>query len=134
MILAVSEAANQSGMNGVDILRTLLSCLSIISGMVFVFSGTLGTLRLPDFFSRLHATGITDTLGLELILFGLILQAGFSQLSLKLLMVGFFLFITSPTATHAIANAAYKAGVKPYLGRYRSPDPANIADTQKQDS
>jgi len=73
------------------------------------------------FYTRLHAAGMTDTLGAELILLGLIVQAGFTQMSLKLLLVAFFLLITSPTATHAIAYAAYKAGLKPKLGTYRAP-------------
>ena len=65
---------------------------------------------------------MTDTLGAELILIGLIIQSGFTQMSLKLLIVGFFLFVTSPTATHAVAHAAYKAGLKPKLGKYRAPN------------
>jgi len=80
-----------------------------------------GVIRLPDFYTRLHAAGMTDTLGAELILFGLIVQSGFSQMTLKLLLVAFFLFVTSPTATHAVANAAYKNGLKPLTGKYRAP-------------
>ena len=105
-----------------DLLRYGISVLSIVAGAFFVFAGALGVLRLPDFFTRIHAAGMTDTLGVELILFGLIIQSGFTLLSLKFLLVAFFLFLTSPTATHAIADAAYHAGLKPFLGRYRSPD------------
>ena len=102
------------------ILCHAVSMISIAVGLFFVFSGTLGVLRFPDFFTRIHAAGMTDTLGLELILLGLIIQSGFSLLSLKFLLVGFFLLLTSPTATHAIADAAYTAGLKPLLGRYRT--------------
>lgn len=111
-----------SGADVLGVLQVVLSGLAIIAGLFFVLGGTLGVLRLPDFFTRLHAAGMTDTLGAELIILGLIIQAGFSQMSLKLLLVAFFLFITSPTATHAVASAAYQAGLKPLLGPHRAPD------------
>lgn len=106
----------------IEFIGTAASLASIASGVFFVFAGALGVLRLPDFFSRIHAAGMTDTLGVELILFGLIIQAGFSLLSLKFLLVGFFLLLTSPTATHAMANAAYHSGLKPRVGNYKSPN------------
>ena len=96
-------------------------------------STALGVLRMPDFFTRMHAAGMTDTLGAEFILLGLMLQAGFSQMTLKLLLVAFFLFLTSPTATHAIANAALKSGLKPQLGTYKSPDLSEIEGAESKD-
>lgn len=125
LILAASSEASTAAVHidGLGVLRGLAAMGSIIAGIFFVLAGTLGVLRLPDFYTRLHAAGITDTLGAELILIGLIIQSGFTQLSLKLLIVAFFLFITSPTATHAVAHAAYQAGLKPKLGKYRAPDP-----------
>ena len=104
------------------VLRNLLTIVLLGAGLVFVLAGTIGVIRLPDFFTRLHAAGMTDTLGAELILFGLIVQADGWQMIAKLLLVAFFLFVTSPTATHAIAHAAYRAGEKPVLGRWRSPE------------
>jgi len=65
---------------------------------------------------------MTDTLGAELVLLALIFQCDNIQMVLKLLLVAFFLLITSPTATHAVAHAAYRAGLKPLLGEYRAPD------------
>lgn len=103
-------------------LRATGSVIALIAGLFFVLAGTLGVLRLPDFYTRLHAAGMTDTLGAELILLSLIFQSGFSQMTLKLLLVAFLLLVTSPTATHAVAHAAYKAGLKPKLGPYRAPD------------
>ena len=120
---ALAETAGPSGAN-IDwlfFLRFLLTSASLAAGLFFVLAGTFGVLRLPDFYSRLHAAGMTDTLGAELILLGLIIQSGFSQMSLKLMLVGFLLLVTSPTATHVVAHAAYKAGLKPVLGRYRAP-------------
>lgn len=124
LILAAASSADHSLSLNVDwlgLIRTICSSVSILAGLFFVLAGTLGVLRLPDFYTRLHAAGMTDTLGAELILLGLIIQSGFTQMSLKLLMVAFFLLLTSPTATHAIAYAAYKAGLNPKLGKYSAP-------------
>lgn len=96
----------------------IASIAAMLGGVVFVLAGAIGVIRLPDFYTRMHAAGVTDTLGAELIVFGLILQAGWSALSLKLALIGLFVFLTSPTATHAVANAAYRAGLKPMLKRY----------------
>jgi len=96
---------------GVDILSVII--LGV--GAFFVIVGAVGVYRFPDFYARLHGAGITDTMGAELILLGLILQAGFNLIAVKLIFIGLFLFITSPTATHAIANAALTAGLKPFL-------------------
>jgi len=105
---------------------TGLSFAFIAAGMLFVLAGAIGILRLPDFYTRMHAAGMTDTLGAELVIVGLMIQSGFSQTSLKLLLVAFFLFITSPTASHAVANAAHQAGLKPLLGKFRAPHPSEL--------
>lgn len=136
LIYAAGEAAHAAAGSSMDWgqigawLRALISAGCIIMGMFFVFAGTLGVLRLPDFYTRIHAAGMTDTLGAEMVLLGLIIQAGFSQMTLKLLMVSFFLLLTSPTATHAVANAAYRAGLKPKLGKFSAPDVADIRKTK----
>lgn len=96
----------------------------LAAGGFFVVTGGIGMLRLPDFYTRMHAAGITDTLGAELILFGLFLQAGLSIAGFKLLAILFFLFFTSPTATHAVANAAWTAGLRPILGPLPGTPPA----------
>jgi multicomponent Na+:H+ antiporter subunit G len=97
----------------------ILSAILMLTGAVFVLAGALGMLRLPDFYTRLHAAGVTDTLGAELIILGLMLQSGWSLVTVKLALLGVFVFLTSPTATHATANAAYKSGLKPLLVRFR---------------
>ena len=79
--------------------------------MICVIGG-VGLHRLPDFYSRTHAGGLTDTLGASLILLGLVLQAGLTLISVKLLMIAFLLHLTSPTATHALVKAAYSRGVR----------------------
>lgn len=132
LVLAASEAASHSASahvadvnwaNVFAVIRNIVAMVAIIGGLFFVLAGALGVLRLPDFYTRLHAAGMTDTLGAELIIVGLMIQAGFSQMSLKLLLVAILLLLTSPTATHAVANAAYQAGLKPLLGKYRAPNP-----------
>lgn len=93
----------------------ILSWMLLLGGGFFLMVGGAGLLRLPDFYTRLHAAGITDTLGAGLILLGLMLQAGPTLVTIKLILIGVFLFFTSPTATHAVANAAFVAGLKPRL-------------------
>ena len=93
----------------------LLSWALLIGGSFFCITGAIGLLRLPDFYARLHGAGIIDTLGAGLILIGLMLQAGLSLVTVKLLFVLFFILITSPTATHAIAHAAHTHGLDPVV-------------------
>ena len=83
-----------------------LSGLALLGGMFFMIDGGIGMLRLPDFYTRLHAASIVDTLGAGLILLGLMLQAGWTLISAKLLLILLFLWFTSPTATHALVRAA----------------------------
>ena len=92
-----------------------LSWVLLAAGGAFCAIGALGLLRMPDFFTRMHAASVTDTLGAGLILLGLILQAGPSLASVKLIAIGLLIFFTSPTATHALARAALARGLKPML-------------------
>ena len=91
----------------------LLSWACILAGALLGVVGGIGIHRFPDFYSRLHAVGITDTLCAALFLLGLGLQAGLSLASFKLFLIFVFLFFTSPTASHALANAAQHGGLKP---------------------
>lgn len=96
----------------IDLVRDLASWCFLLTGSVAVLVGTLGLVRLPDFYTRLHAAGITDTMGVELMLIGMMLQAGLSLVTVKLFLIATFIFFTSPTATHALANAAHAVGLK----------------------
>ena len=91
----------------------MASWASFAGGGFFLLVGSVGLIRLPDFWARLHGAGIIDTLGVELMLLGMIFQAGLTQTTIKLLLIGVFIFFTSPTATHAVANAAFVAGLRP---------------------
>jgi multicomponent Na+:H+ antiporter subunit G len=93
----------------------ILSYVLLVAGGLLGVIGGIGIHRFPDFFTRLHAAGITDTLCAALILLGLGLQAGLDLASFKLLMIFAFLLFTSPTASHALANAAIHGGLKPLL-------------------
>ena len=93
----------------------VVSWLFILAGALLGIAGGIGIHRFHDFYSRLHAVGITDTLCAAMFLIGLMLQTGVSIASLKLLLIFIFLFFSSPTATHALANAALLGGLKPEL-------------------
>ena len=99
----------------IELILNLISAGLLAAGSIFVLIGAFGLIRFPDFYTRLHAAGITDTLGAELILLGLMFQAGLSLVTVKLILISLFIFFTSPTATHAVANAARVMGLKPML-------------------
>lgn len=102
-----------------------LSWICLLAGGFLGVSGGVGILRFPDFFTRLHAAGVTDTLCAALILLGLMMQAGMGLVTVKLVFIILFLLITSPAATHALARAALHGGLKPLLHRQED-DPSKI--------
>jgi len=94
--------------------------LLIVAGLVFFFATTVGLLRFPDFYSRMHAAGKGDTLSSLLMLGGLVLYE-FHDFNLatilvgaKILLIVVFIFMASPTATHAITDAGFESGVEPW--------------------
>ncbi|MDH5204121.1 MAG: monovalent cation/H(+) antiporter subunit G [Hylemonella sp.] len=93
----------------------VLSWASLVAGGVFCIIGAVGLLRMPDFYTRMHAASVIETLGAGLILLGLILQAGFTLVAAKLFMLGLLIFFVSPTATHALGRAGLLRGLKPQL-------------------
>ena len=86
-----------------------LSWICLSGGAAFLLIGALGALRFPDFYTRLHAVSVCDTLGAGLVLVGLMLQGGLSLVTVKLLLMFYFLMFTGPTAVHALAQAAWQA-------------------------
>ena len=97
-------------------LITILSGLFIACGVLALLIGSLGLLRLPDVYCRIHAVGMIDTAGASFIILGMIIHEGFTLVTVKLVLIGVFMFFTSPIATHAVAQVAYKSGVVP-VGR-----------------
>jgi multicomponent Na+:H+ antiporter subunit G len=106
----------------------LISALCLAAGSVFSVIGAIGILRLPDVFSRMHGAGIIDSLGMGLIMVGLMVQAGFTLVTVKLILIVVFILFTSPTTTHALARAALNGGVNPLIERKPDDgaDPSNI--------
>ena len=100
-----------------ELVLDIVSFVFMTTGAALVVIGTLGLIRLPDVYSRMHATGITDTLAAFLFFFGLMIQAGFTLITVKLLLILVFLVLTSPASTYAVANAAYNRGLAPVLGK-----------------
>ncbi|GAB5515638.1 monovalent cation/H(+) antiporter subunit G [Rhodopirellula baltica] len=93
----------------------IASWFFLIAGSFFSIVGGIGIIRLPEFFSRMHGGGITDTMGAGLILIGLLCLAGPTLVAAKLIAILFFLTITSPSSCHALAHSALIHGVKPKL-------------------
>jgi multicomponent Na+:H+ antiporter subunit G len=94
----------------------VLTWVFIAAGSAFLLVGGIGILRFPDFYSRIHPAGITDTMGAWLVLVGLMFASESWLVTAKLVMLLLFLAITSPLAGHALAKAAYMRGLRPMLG------------------
>jgi multicomponent Na+:H+ antiporter subunit G len=101
----------------------VLSWVAIVGGLFFMLVGTLGVLRLPDVYTRLHGAGMTDTMGAGLLLLGMALQTivdmmhgetAYWLVLVRLVLIYAFLLFTSPIATHALARAGLAGGVEPW--------------------
>ena len=95
-------------------MTTALAYGLLASGFFFVFTGAVGIVRFPDFFTRLHAMGKTDTLGVALMALGLAILEGASFNGVKILCIILFVSLANPTATHALGRAAHRAGLVPW--------------------
>lgn len=99
-----------------QVVRFPLGAALCLLGGLLCLVGTVGVLRFPDFYTRLHAASITDTSGAALVLLGMALLAPHWLVVSKLVAIFVFLFLTSPAASHAVANAAHTAGLQPMIG------------------
>jgi multicomponent Na+:H+ antiporter subunit G len=102
----------------------LASWACLVTGGVFCIVGAVGLVRMPDFYTRVHAASVIDTLGAGLVLLGLLLQAGLTLVGAKLAVIGLLLLVASPTATHALVRAAMHRGLEPLLAD-RNEDPSS---------
>ena len=91
-----------------------LSWILLFAGGAVTVIGSVGLVRFPDFFTRMHAASVTDTGGVGLLVFGLLLQAGWTQVGLKLVLICLLLLFTGPVATHALAKAAIHGKLEPW--------------------
>ena len=102
----------------VDILSWILMSVGALSVLI----GGIGVLRMPDFYSRMHAASLTDTMATLALFTGMMLQAGLTLATVKLFAIMLFLLLTGPTATYALANAALTSGLKPRVSVPESPE------------
>ena len=105
-----------------DVLLDTLSWVLLTLGGLSVLIGGIGALRMPDLYTRMHAASVTDSLGAILILVGIMLQAGWSLATIKLIAILLFLLMTSPTSSNALASAALLAGTRPFAETPREED------------
>jgi multicomponent Na+:H+ antiporter subunit G len=97
------------------IVQAVLAGLFVMGGLFFLTVSLIGLIRFPDFYSRNHAVGKSETLGAMLILCGLAIYNGWDINSLKLLGILIFIALANPTATHIVARAAYRNGLQPWV-------------------
>ena len=97
----------------------LASWVLILLGSFFTVVGALGLLRMPDVFTRMHAVSLIDSLGFGLLIAGMVLQAGFSLVTLKLLLLLAMVFFTWPVVTHALAQVCLGEDIQPQLAEDR---------------
>jgi len=103
-----------------SVMLDVLSGFFLLVGCALGISGAIGLFRFSDFYQRVHASSITDSLCVFCIALGLMLQGGFTLISVKLLIILFFLWFTGPIASHALSRAAYHAGLEPLLSKPRA--------------
>jgi multicomponent Na+:H+ antiporter subunit G len=108
-----------------------LSWACVLVGAFFVVTGAIGVLRLPDVYTRLHGASMIDTAGAGFLILGMMLQAGWSLETLKLLIVLAIFFFTLPVAGHALAQAALHEGVQPQLSHDERVQPGRPAGEEQ---
>ncbi len=90
--------------------REIIAALFMLGGAVFFFGSAIGMLRLPDFYSRIHASGNSETLGCMLSFIGLIIYEGPTLTAVKIAFVFLIVFLANPIGSHILGKAAYKSG------------------------
>ena len=95
-------------------IRELIATILLLIGFFFIAISAIGVIRLPDFYSRLHSSGIGETLGLMISFLGLAVFEGFNLMTIKLLIVFLLVFLANPIGTHILGQAAIKSGLVPW--------------------
>ncbi|MXR53081.1 Na+/H+ antiporter subunit G [Halovenus sp. WSH3] len=98
----------------IESVRTGGAILFVALGLFFTFVSAVGVLRLPDIYSRSHTASQADTLGAGFTLAGVALVLGVTPVTIKTVLLLFFIFVTNPTAAHAVARAAHEEGIEPW--------------------
>ena len=97
----------------IEIIWDILTICSFCIGIFFILTGSIGLIKLPDVYSRIHSSGMIDTAGAAFLILGMIFQSGLSLATSKLIFIGIFIFFSSPVSSHVISNLARKKGVEP---------------------
>lgn len=106
-----------------ETIQNILAGLFLLGGCFFFATATIGLLRFPDFFTRLHATGKGDTLAVTLCLIGLAIHSGLNVTSAKILLIAVFMFLAQPTSTHAISRAGVRCGLEIWRKKEKEGNP-----------
>lgn len=96
-------------------ISNIICIILVVIGIIFMLMGSIGILRLPDFYSRSHATSKSDTLGILFVIAGLVVYEGFTLSGIKLIFIILFIALANPIGTHALARSALKRGLKPFF-------------------
>jgi len=113
------------------IIISLLSDFCLLIGGIFTLTGAVGLLRLPNFYTRLHAASVTESLGAPLLIIGIILDTGFTLDSAKLIIIIIIMVVSSPTITHALCRAAAHGGYAPDMQKKKQRQADNRAKEPK---
>jgi multicomponent Na+:H+ antiporter subunit G len=97
----------------IDNIQAILTIAFVVGGIFFLLVGSIGIVRLPGFYNRTHSTSKSDTLGLLLVITGLIIYEGWHLNSIKLFLILLFIALANPIGSHALARAAFETGLKP---------------------
>jgi multicomponent Na+:H+ antiporter subunit G len=116
--------------SALDFARYAVGGVVVLAGLVFMLGGTLGVLRFPDFYTRLHAARVADAVGATIVVLGLALCARNGDIAFKLLLLAALIAALGPTLSHLLANAAHAAGLAPTVGRYTAPRPGAKPETR----
>ena len=96
-----------------EFIKDIITGIFFFIGFMSIIIGACGLIKLPDVFSRIHAAGMIDTGGTALLLLGMIVQSGWSLITVKLILIGIFIFFTSPVTSHVTANLARQKKIIP---------------------
>lgn len=96
------------------LIRNFLTIMLIGGGVVFFVAGTIGLLRFPDFYTRVHSMAKADNVGLGLVVGGLALQVGSWTTLAQMLLVWFLVLLSSASGAHVLARGAYRRGKVPW--------------------
>ena len=115
-----------------ELIADIVSWAFILLGSFFTIVGMLGLVRMPELFTRMHATSVMETLGAGFFVLGMVVQAGLSLVSLKLFFILALFFMTAPVVTHALAQTALHERVRPLLTEDRRPPEGGPDDEGRQ--